>query len=272
MSRHIYNQVIISIFFCLSYTPVFALSLNPFSSKPPTAPAAQKVARAAQQEVYTTPDGVHTICTNTNLNMNISLNQSQNATNTNNSSPYIPPIDWQGIKSSSYSFIATYYRWLITATCIGAYSYLYYSIRNAQSYLNQPDMWFNWHETLSLEKLLSINTEELEQELLLDIQRRYTNLHEPTNFIAPLISFAHAIDQEFARLSYYKKLYKLLSVSYVYKILPISIVFYQKTQRLTYLKNIFLTWAAHYRVEHNKSFKIWGLEEEEEEEEEEETI
>jgi len=139
---------------------------------------------------------------------------------------------------------------------LAAYLWLCRSCVNGNKYLEQTDTWAAWHQELVLEELLAMPQHELAKDLVVEIQRRYSNPKNPTDFLSPLISFMREIDREIALTQYYIKLYMILQRTHANAILPVNTTRFATIcdvqRRLAYLRNVFLTWAAEYKVNHNR--------------------
>ncbi|MCL5436974.1 MAG: hypothetical protein M1549_03815 [Candidatus Dependentiae bacterium] len=148
------------------------------------------------------------------------------------------------------------YRWrLVGITAASGYLYLVYRILAMHTYFQQPERWFNWYEQLSLEALCAYPQKELEKELVREVQRRYTAMYTPTDFITPLIKFLQALDEEERMVKSY------LSIGSFVQTLRLSMLTrYDRKmakqckiwkQRLAFLRNTFMRWMADYKLEQN---------------------
>ena len=84
-----------------------------------------------------------------------------------------------------------------------------------------------------------------------------TCVQNPTDFISPLISFVQTIDKEINTLKKFIDAYWLITKLHTEKLLPVNIKQFatlnERYKKLLYLKNVFLSWAAEYKVNHNKN-------------------
>ena len=156
----------------------------------------------------------------------------------------------------SSSFLQSNKRMLIGLGIAGSYACLCLKIIQVNRYLGDPALWSSWKQEYSLPALLAIPQKEIAYALLHDIQKRYLNSTNPADFISPLIHFVYAIDQEMTTIQSYSYLYTWLKRLRLTYILPINTKRFEHIQgrlnRLIFIKNLFLTWAADYNIEHNK--------------------
>lgn len=147
------------------------------------------------------------------------------------------------------------YKWhLLGATLIGSYALLCWIIVKGNSYLGKNELWSSWRQELALDQLLAIPQEQFAQELLREIQRRYTNPASLTDLVKPLTEFVTTIEEEEAAIKWYQSFYSWISYLNVHKIIPFSKNRFgkitERLQRIAYFKNAFQTWAAQYQLEH----------------------
>jgi len=148
------------------------------------------------------------------------------------------------------------YRYKLGGVAVGSmYFLLLYQVIQGNSFLENSESWYCWKKGLPLQQFLEISQDELSRELILEIQRRYTDVDKPTDFITSLIAFMHDIDYEIASVKYYIKLESWLRTLRVSIVLPINRKRYSKASellnRLTFIRSVFLNWAAHYKMDMN---------------------
>lgn len=145
-------------------------------------------------------------------------------------------------------------------TALTLYGTLCYCMINANSYLNNPTLWSSWKFTMPMTELLEIPQKELSHELLLEIQRRYTPQNNPTDFIVPLATFIEEINKEIAMINHYGTIFSWLKKCHLTAILPVSKAnldsINDRLERATYYKNVFLSWAVEYKLEHRRAMAI----------------
>jgi len=127
----------------------------------------------------------------------------------------------------------------------------------ANKFLERTDTWASWHNEITTEQLMAMNHKELAKELIVEIQRRYSNPQNPTDFISPLIAFVQTIDKEIALLKSYRTYFIWVQKLHLQAALPIQQKLLYKAddsyKKIIHIKNIFLSWAADYKINHNKS-------------------
>lgn len=207
-------------------------------------------ARVMEQTI---PDP-NTMNQNLVVNLNYSPTQIRASLLPSHFGPNIPFKEWQE-KTSSFLFNK---RYLLGVTAIfGGYIYACTYIVKANKYLERTDIWVNWKSDIPFDMLVTIPQNELSKELILEIQRRYSSAQNPTDFISPLILFIQTIDTEIDTIKNYIDVYWLITKMHMQTLLPINqkqfSTLNEKYKKLLYLKNIFLSWAAEYKVSHNKN-------------------
>lgn len=189
------------------------------------------------------------------LNVNFSPTQIQNPVLLPDK--FFSPIP---IKQWSTQAVSFFYKnkYLLGAflLCSGYIIACNYTVQ-ANKFLERTDTWASWHNELTAEQLMAINHKELAKELILEIQRRYSNPQNPTDFISPLIAFVQAIDKEIVLLKNYITHYKVVQKLHLQTMLPIQQKLFKKMddsyKKIIHVKNIFLSWAADYKINHNKA-------------------
>lgn len=172
--------------------------------------------------------------------------------------PAIPlrePLEKAG--SHMYAFCQLYKTQLITGSIFGTYLWICYeTIRGAQ-YLALTNLWSSWKRAISLSALHEIPQDVTTRELLVEIQKRYTPSDKPTEFMLPLIHFLYDIDVELKNLHHYNAIGTWLTRVGACHIVPFDMQRFGTTKeriaRIAFIKNIFLTWAANYKIEHNRA-------------------
>lgn len=118
--------------------------------------------------------------------------------------------------------------------------------------LAQTTNWSLWQQTKSFEQLLEFAQKELAESLMLDIQRRYTSIQNPTDFVLPLVRFMQDIEYEIALLKEYQRICWYLEKSYLLRFTwhdqELLRTCQERMQRIGYLKNIFLSWIAEFKI------------------------
>ena len=149
------------------------------------------------------------------------------------------------------------YKWhIMGGSLITSYGLLCYLIFSGNAYLGQFDLWSSWRQEMPLDQLLSIPQMQFAQELLSEIQRRYTDPGSLTDLVRPLTLFMQALEKEEETIKWYQSAYSWITYLRLNSLIPFSKVkFAQITarlQRVAYYKNVFQTWAAQYQLDHAK--------------------
>ena len=166
----------------------------------------------------------------------------------------IPIKEWQA-KTSNFLYRKRYF--IGSSIILGGYALTCNYFVKANKYLERTDTWASWRLDTPVDLLITIPQTELAKELILEIQRRYSNAQNPTDFISPLIAFVQAIDAEIVMIKQYAGIYRWITRLHLQAVFPINQKQFnllgEKYKKLIYLKNIFLSWAAEYKINHNKN-------------------
>ncbi len=137
------------------------------------------------------------------------------------------------------------------------YSYYCYQVICGNFYLKRTDIWSSWKHELSFDQLCQIPQQTLARELILNIQHNGLDMQKPTDFMIPLVLFLQVIEEERSKLIYYQTLYNRIRLVKCDIFFPFNKKEYtrieERLQRLSFVKNIFISWMAEFNVEHNKS-------------------
>lgn len=191
-----------------------------------------------------------------NQNLNLTLNISPKQFKTS----FEIPKDWhvpiENFKNFTTNFLYEKKYFLLGCTILGSYAYLCSLCVQGNKYLERSDTWASWKNGISYDALTMIPPEDLAKELVLEIQRKYSSIQNPTDFVSPLITFIHAIDKEIETTQRLSLAYTWFCRLHIQNFVPINEKLYQTTQninrKLIYLKNVFLSWAAEYKINHNR--------------------
>lgn len=155
---------------------------------------------------------------------------------------------------NSHSFLCDYGLYILALSLAGTYGYLSYIIYRGNSYLSNSELWSSWRQDLSFDQLLAIPQHQLSEDLIREIQRRYTNPSSVTDLLHPLTQFITIAADEEEMLLWYQKWYGWLSTLHIIRCLPFAknrfAKITERMQRLTYFKNLFQTWIADYQLHH----------------------
>lgn len=145
---------------------------------------------------------------------------------------------------------------LLAFSCSLGYIWLCHLCVKANAFIARVDTWSTWKRIYSFDELSHFDHAELTKELLIDIQRRYINHNNPTDFISPLIMFVREIEAELTILKRIQLLSRWSKRLFLTKILPLNseVISHidERLARLAFVNNLFLLWAAQYALEHNK--------------------
>lgn len=133
-------------------------------------------------------------------------------------------------------------------SCVVGYVALLGFILYEHKKLQDFGSWACWNRTVSCSNLEHYSVEQIEQELIFDIQKRYFNHNDPMNCVSPLILFWNDLEREIWALEWYLALWPLCSHRPFAWALPINKSFKnsaKKAQQRAYVvKKLFLAWIA----------------------------
>lgn len=137
------------------------------------------------------------------------------------------------------------------------YSYYCYQVICGNLYLQRTDLWSSWKHELSFDQLCLIPQQTLARELIFSIQQQGLDTQKPTDFMVPLVFFLHVIEEERIKLLYYQTLYNRMTMLKCGAFFPFNKKRYdaieKRLQRLSFVKNVFISWMAEFNVAHNRS-------------------
>lgn len=135
------------------------------------------------------------------------------------------------------------------------YSYISYQIYQANTIIESPHAWANWQYSKSLEELFTTPQSKLESDLLFAIQTRYVHPTNPTDFIYPLIQSSISLNEEMQILHEQTSRYEWIESC---GCLPLFFIDEQdveklkdKKRKLAYIKHLFASWCAAYKIDKN---------------------
>jgi len=148
------------------------------------------------------------------------------------------------------------HRYLVGATAaVSLYAYIFYKMYQVNQIIYSEKSWSNWQSNKSLESLLLAPRQQLEAELLFEFQSRYIHPTCPTDFIYSIVQSSNSLQAEIDCVAEQINLYEWILVSYV------SHAFFvdehdlanlrDKYKKLLFMQNVFMSWCAHYKIEHN---------------------
>lgn len=155
--------------------------------------------------------------------------------------------------SSVYNYFTDNKLKILASALIAGYTWIQYQLITISNDLMQNDRWSLWRIEKGLEHLFTIPQHQLARDLLTDIQRRYTTVNNPTDFVHPLISFMDDANKEMANLIYYKKICNILEklhlLSFSFCNTELNKLCDERLKRLSYIKDTFLSWIAEYKLD-----------------------
>jgi len=162
---------------------------------------------------------------------------------------------YQNIKTSIMNYIKNNKIQCSCITLSSIYAYISYQIYTNQKVAKDPASWSNWYNNYTIEELFSIPGEKIGNELLHEIQTRYADPDNPTNFIYSLVQFSKIIQTEIEALENQIKIYSWLQTAHCFQIFFVDADAITKIQtkihKILFLKHIFATWYATYKIERN---------------------
>jgi hypothetical protein len=190
---------------------------------------------------------------NININLYSSASQVSSTSNTITSFQHnIPATLLKELAHGSESFMNK--NKLLIAAVAGAYAYgrTFMSVVQANHELARDNAWASWKAELSLDELKAQGQEVLTKELLLEIQKRHTNAEKPADALMPFITFLNSIDQEIANINHYRSLNFWIQSCHASWLFPLNERRFasasSRLDRLWFIKNLFLNWAAEYKL------------------------
>ena len=138
---------------------------------------------------------------------------------------------------------------MIIGGIVVTYGYVLYELQTMQHYL-ADDLWSDWRDEMSIEKLFTIPDDGLMEDLLFAIQRRYSAVTDVDNYILPIKKFFEDVREEKRILDKYNQCIKVITklplflprLFFIDKELVNSI--HLKKQRLSYLEGKMQTYFA----------------------------
>lgn len=217
----------------------------------------------------------------TNINLNLNLNMTQNASTDNKiatnsqsqseanaqaaASAQAESHTTVGVKLSQllnayHDPMQTFWhdnKFSLGASALFAlYSYYCYQVICGNLYLKRTDLWSSWKNGLSFDQLCAIPQQSLARELVLSIQHQGLDVQKPTDFTVPLVTFLQVIEEERKALLYYQTLHSRITMVKCGILFPFNKKRYkcieERLQRLSFVKNIFISWMAEFNLDHAK--------------------
>lgn len=143
---------------------------------------------------------------------------------------------------------------LLMTALASAYAYgrTFMAIVQANHELARTNAWASWKSELFLDELKKQDQEALTKELLFEIQKRHTTAEKPADALLPFITFLSVIDEEISALNHYRSIQFWLESCHIIWLFPVNKSRFAsasaRLERLWFIKNLFLTWAAEYKL------------------------
>lgn len=139
---------------------------------------------------------------------------------------------------------------------LSCYATLWQQIYAAEKMLVAPDAWATWQSNISTKNLLGQPQQAIGHELITEIQQRYIDHNNPTDFLHPLITFSNQLHQEINALEKLQTIYSWIHRCYCNKLFFLSQKHQQelesKAHRLYFIKHVFISWCTEYKLhQHN---------------------
>jgi len=135
------------------------------------------------------------------------------------------------------------------------YSLIFYRIYQNDKINKNSESWIYWKKSQSLEDLLQEPADKLASDLLESIQAKYVHPTHPTDFIYSIVQASSAFDKEInciqRQIAIYKYLESLRCLQLFFIKLEDKAMLEEQHRRLLYIKNIFSSWCARYKIEKN---------------------
>ena len=146
---------------------------------------------------------------------------------------------------------------LLCSALLASYSYIAYQMYAANQIIFDQLAWSNWQGDKKLEELFAIPQATLESELLFAFQHSYIDQQHPTDFMYSLVQSSISLNYEIAIVKLQIDRYQWIAAcqcSRFFFINADSIAILQdKYKKLLFMKYIFASWCAHYKIEQHKN-------------------
>lgn len=190
---------------------------------------------------------------NTSSQQTLSNNQDNNNINTvyEKIEDSLKTLQTQSLVYKSWVYDHAYITAGITAAVV--YSYLLYQIYQADSIIKNNNSWSYLYNNYSLEQLCALPEKSLESDLLFNIQVKYVDPINPTNFIYSLVQASNSLHKEIKllekQIQQYQWLERLYCMSLFFIDQKILHSTEEKYKKLCFIKHVFDTWCAKYKID-----------------------
>jgi|GEM_PF-48688 glycerate dehydrogenase len=164
------------------------------------------------------------------------------------------------VKGVGDGFLKHKYKILTTlgiSSCSFSYLYFLYQLKSDSVYLADKDLWSKWNGSKKLSEFFTMDNNELIEELLLDIQVKYTDVENVGDFSLPFTSFFQAVEEEEKKLSRYAKHHKIINRLKLEKAFQLDenliTEIDNRLDRLSFLKTKLWQWLSAKKIQENTS-------------------
>ncbi len=155
------------------------------------------------------------------------------------------------LAQSAQTFIKLNKKRIAIGTFIGTYVCVSTALLAGNHFMNRSDLWAAWKKHMSAEELHECPQHELQQNLRETILNRY--LTHSKDRLSSYMEFMKAVDRENRRISRYITLAQIVKRSRLMRIFPTNDTKIKqakrKKKRLTFVKHVFISWAAQQNFE-----------------------
>ena len=156
----------------------------------------------------------------------------------------------------SQTFYEQYKKWFIPAGLCVVYVYVLYELTKGNQIIANHNAWAAWNDDMCLVTLAEIPEKKLYGELIVDIQKQYTDPLNPTDWVTPCIIFHEKLLEEQKILERYLRIGRWLESLKLSLIYPVNATrleqAQEKLERLMFVRDLFFTWAANYKIDSNQ--------------------
>jgi hypothetical protein len=162
-------------------------------------------------------------------------------------------VHLRDLASAAYQYCCQNKYSLAALSVAATYGYTFFKLRAIETYAENPGTWAAWRRDIPFDRLLAIPQDQLTRELILAIQGRYISAENPTDSLAPLITFSREIAEERELLAHYHNYVSWCMQLSVHRLMacPQTLLakLAERKQRATYLSTVFQSWLIHYKLD-----------------------
>jgi len=172
---------------------------------------------------------------------------------------YLNPDKYQGAINTLGKIAGLSCNWILNNKKLSAAALvcLLYAALNGRliflhSKLKNPNHWSQWRSNLAIEELYLIPRQTFYNDLLTNIQTKYTNFRNFRDSLAPLSNFLEDAEREEGYIQQFISIIKMLKFLHVSGLIFYSNDFYKqlakRSSRLLFIKSAFLNWYAERKL------------------------